>query len=335
MEKIWLNDNKTIKWTHDGERYCLHIHQDNSPDDPRESDPGNQLTTMACWHRRYNLGDASATKGMDQDEFWQKLVRDNVDAAEILAAAESGKLAGIRLQKNKENPELTDIYETVRWESPIGNSKPYESLEYEGLAHDSVAEYLLDDLTISHCMTLMEPYAEWMPLWLYDHSGITMSCGARTGQYADRWDSGQLGWIVMLKKTAMSELVAYVLGENGERIKVEHPNKGGPSTWSYKTQPLADDTWRARAIEVMKGEVELYDQYLTGDVYWYELFKNLSAEGEIPDWNPVDSCSGFYGSDLETSGILDNLEHGLQEAIDAGNYTTGEAKQHITVSFEF
>lgn len=335
MEKIWLHDNQTIKWTHERSRYCLHIHQDEFPENPREWDPGNGLTTMACWHRRYPLGDTNAIKGLDQIGFWQKLVRDNVGEEEILAAAKAGKLSGIRLAKNEENPELTDIYETAQWRSPLGNSDPYESLEYGGLTKESVAQYLLDDLTIGHCMTLMEPYAEWLPLWLYDHSGITMSCGARTGQFADRWDSGQVGWVVMLKETAMKELVAFVLDENGQRIKVEHPHEGSPSTWSYKTCPLTDGTWRARAVEVMTGEVELYDQYLTGEIFWYQLYKDVSGDDNGPDWVEEESCGGFYGSDLSTCGILDNLGYGLQEAVETGNYEVGEAKKLVTVSYEF
>ena len=335
MEKIWLHDNQTIKWMYDGTRYCLHIHRDEFPENPREWDPDNRLTTMACWHPRHILGDTSATKGLSEEEFWQKLVRDNVGEDEILMAAETGKLSGIRLAKNEENPELTNIYETVQWRSPLGNSDPYESLEYEGLAKEGVAQYLLDDLTIGHCMTLMEPYAEWLHLWRYGHSGIPMGCDARAGQFADRWDSGQVGWIVMFKETAMKELAAYVLDENGQRIKVEHPHEGGPSTWSYKTCPLTDDTWRTRAIEVMTGEVELYDQYLTGEVFWYQLHKDVSSDDKDPDWSEEESCGGFYGSNLAECGILDNLGYGLQEAIESGSYEIGEAEKRVTVSYVF
>ena len=90
MEKIWLHDNQTIKWMYEENRYCLHIRRDGFPENPREWDPDNRLTTMACWHSRYSLGDVNATKGLDQIEFWQKLVRDNVGEEEILAAAKAG-----------------------------------------------------------------------------------------------------------------------------------------------------------------------------------------------------------------------------------------------------
>jgi len=48
---------------------------------------------------------------------------------------------------------------------------------------------------------------------------------------------------------------------------------------------------RERALEVMKHEVETYDSYITGDVYYYKI------EG-------LDTCYGFIGSDHEKSGLL-------------------------------
>jgi len=69
MEKIWLHDNQTIKWEHEGERYCLHIRQDTHPENPREWDPDNSLTTMACWHPQHPLGDTNVTKGLSMEEF--------------------------------------------------------------------------------------------------------------------------------------------------------------------------------------------------------------------------------------------------------------------------
>ena len=191
-------------------------------------------------------------------------------------------------------------------------------------------DYLMDDLTVRHCMILMEPYAEWLPLWLYDHSGITMSCGSRTGQYADRWDSGGVGWIVVLKKTVMDEVgTEYVLDDEGELMRVEHKHPDAPSTWSYLTRPLTDETWRKRAIDIMKADVEVYDQYLTGDVYGFNLYSaDPVEEGEEPEWNEEDSCWGFFGSDVMENGIEDHAGNGLREAVGSGCYEQGQAVEH-------
>ena len=155
--------------------------------DEMANDPRNRdtLTIMACFHNMYILGDDLEDK--TPEEFWQWLVRENVPEKEIYEAVAAGKLTGLRL--------------------------------------DAVADHLYDDLTVRHCMMLMEPYAVWLPLWLYDHSGITMSCGARTGQYADAWDSGYVGWIIAMKDTIMREFGT-----------------------------LTDKAWRQRAIETMESD---------------------------------------------------------------------------------
>jgi hypothetical protein len=54
-----------------------------------------------------------------------------------------------------------------------------------------------------------------------------------------------------------------------------------------------------RVEEILKGEVEVYNQYLEGDTYGYVL--------EKPNGDDIDSCWGFYGSDPDTNGIGDNL----------------------------
>jgi hypothetical protein len=60
-----------------------------------------------------------------------------------------------------------------------------------------------------------------------------------------------------------------------------------------------------RVTEYLKNEVETYDQFLTGDVYGYRVFKVENGEEE-----ELDSCWGFYGEDEcidEGKGIMDYL----------------------------
>jgi hypothetical protein len=326
-----MNENDTIKWAHDGKLHCLHIQRDEFPEDPRE---WSNLTIMACWHRRYRLGDKIADSS--QEDFWRRLVQENVPDSEVYAMAEAGRLNGIRIAQNDEDPELIDVYETTYFRTANGRTVPEECLEHEGVCRDEAVECLLEDLEPNHCMTLMEPYAEWMPLWLYDHSGITMSCGFRTYPYNDRWDSGQVGWIVSLKKTIIAETVEYVLDENGERIREDHKREGHPPTWSYKTRSLNDETWRKRAIEIMESDVKVYDQYLTGDVFGFTLYKSeMPEDGDEPDWNEEDSCFGFYGEDITQNGICDHVGCGIMEAIQTGRYKVGEAELHTRSYYTF
>lgn len=84
----------------------------------------------------------------------------------------------------------------------------------------------------------------WLPLYLYDHSGITMS----TGRFSCQWDSGQVGFIFMTKATAL---------ENWPDL-------------ADKRKSLTPKL-RAAAEECMRSEVKEYDAYLTNDVYTWEV----------------------------------------------------------------
>jgi hypothetical protein len=95
-----------------------------------------------------------------------------------------------------------------------------------------------------------------LPLFLYDHSGITIN----TTGFSCQWDSGQIGFIFAFK----------------EDIKKEY-------SWKILTKK------RIETIEgYLRNEVKEYDHYLTGNVYGYII---EDKEGEI-----IDSCSGYYGN---------------------------------------
>lgn len=89
--------------------------------------------------------------------------------------------------------------------------------------------------------------AFYLPLYLLDHSGITM----RTTSFNDPWDSGQVGVIYTTRKKAIEWF--------GKR---------------YTDMQVYD---------ALRSEVEIYDQYLRGDIYGY----NVDGDG--------DSFWGFYG----------------------------------------
>ena len=325
MQSLHIFDDDTIKWRQSDKRFCLHIHHDENAESPRDWD--GQLTTMACWHPRHRLGDKTADA--DPEAFWRRLVRENVPWAELMEKVKRGDLPGIRIERNGENTALLDIYETYYLTTVLGRSEAEESLEYKAVSEGTAADYIMDDLTIQHCMMLMKPYAEWLPLWLYDHSGLTVSCG-ESRPFSDRWDTSCVGWIVAMKDTIMKETREYVLDENGERIRVERQHENAPSTRGWLTRPLTEDTWRERAHEILESDVALYDAYLTGDVYGYTLYEaDTPADDDEADsvaWEETESCYGFYGDDLLENGICGNIGRGLAEAIAAGEYEKGRAQ---------
>lgn len=79
----------------------------------------------------------------------------------------------------------------------------------------------------------------YLPVYMYDHSGITVN----TGGFNCPWDSGQLGWIWCTKEAA----------------RLEWPN-----TKDEQLVALAEDRLRA--------EIKSWDLYLTGQVYGYEVY---------------------------------------------------------------
>ena len=122
-----------------------------------------------------------------------------------------------------------------------------------------------------------------LPLYLYDHSGITMN----TTGFSCPWDSGQVGFIFVSKKK--------ILEEYGGKIV---------------TKQLKD-----RITKYLVGEVETYDKYLTGEVYGFEVWK-LSKKKK-KEKKMIDSCWGFYDEDEcmkegESYVPEQNLEESIQ-----------------------
>lgn len=114
-----------------------------------------------------------------------------------------------------------------------------------------------------------------LPIYMYDHSGITI----RTTPFSCQWDSGQIGFIFLQKERARKEYGWKVINK-----KREEQLRG-----------------------YLKGEVEVYDQYLTGNVYGYQVVS--------PDGEDLDSCWGYYG-DPEESGLLDEARSHIDWHVD-------------------
>ena len=124
-----------------------------------------------------------------------------------------------------------------------------------------------------------------LPLYLYDHSGITMN----TTGFSCGWDSGQVGFIWVSQKQAQDQW----------------PTTDGETEYD----------WQERVKRYLEGDVSVYDQYLRGDVYGFVV--------EDEDGEELDSCWGFYGSDIATNGILAHLPKCLHEKAEAAEIEYG------------
>ena len=172
-------------------KFELEVVQDTNPHNPREDD---NLGTMVCFHKRYELGDKTDYRTEDYDS-WDEL-------------------------KDK-------------------------------LSEDFKGGVIL-------------------PLYLYDHSGITIS----TSSFDCRWDSGCVGFICVSKDKIREEGI--------DETKVE--------------QYLID-------------EVKTYDQYLTGDVWGYNVYEITTCDKGHEHKELVESCYGYYGHDECESEGQSVLEH--------------------------
>lgn len=117
------------------------------------------------------------------------------------------------------------------------------------------------------------PLALIKPLYLYDHSGITIS----TTPFSCRWDSGQVGWV-------------FITQERAEK------------TYKPSTNPTVND-W---ALAILNAEVAAYDHYLTGQIYAWGLHDSLDGEC-------IDAAGNYYDADEAWAHALKALDDAVEE----------------------
>lgn len=103
-----------------------------------------------------------------------------------------------------------------------------------------------------------------LPVYMYEHSGVTI----KTSPFGCNWDSGLIGFIWVSKQKIRKEY-------NVKRIS----NK-----------------LKEKVLSTLIAEINILDQYVSGDVYSFEVVDN---EG-----NDIDSCSGFYGDNFKENGLF-------------------------------
>lgn len=141
----------------------------------------------------------------------------------------------------------------------LGDKHNYDHNDYEGWAE------------MKQALIKEEKLGVILPLFLYDHSGLTIS----TTPFSCPWDSGRIGFI-FISKQKMREEYGY------KRI----------------SQKLIK-----RVAQYLVNEVEVYDQYLRGDCYGYRITDTTDGE-------EVDSCWGYYGDDYcmaEAEGVVNSI----------------------------
>lgn len=107
-----------------------------------------------------------------------------------------------------------------------------------------------------------------LPVYLLDHSGLRLS----TEDFNDPWDSGCVGAIYITFDNILS-------------------------AWGE----VSEETL-ARAKEVLISEIQEMDNYLSGNIYGFILYKE--KDGKMTE---IESCFGFQGADIFQNGMLDHI----------------------------
>ena len=155
----------------------------------------------------------------------------------------------IEQDNSPESPrEWNDLTKMVCFHSRynLGDKHDYNHNDYNGW--DEIEKAIIKN----------ENVAVILNLYLYDHSGITIS----TSPFGCRWDSGQIGFIYITKEDAIAN-------------------------WGKK---ICTKEVKEKALKFIEGDVKTYDDYLVGNVHGFTLTNKVTDE--------EDSCWGFFGDDF-------------------------------------
>jgi hypothetical protein len=218
--------------------YLIAIHDDEILQNSREF---YTFGKMVCFHRRHALGDK----------------HDFADDDELLKTLYTNANGGGDAAERK--------YERLLDGFDIKEYGGYGSSRYTRAVDSALIDAIRKEYVI-------------LPLYLYDHSGLTMN----TTGFTCPWDSGQVGWIYASKDEVLREFGGKLLTEDK----------------------------RQRAKALLESEVKSYDTYLRGECYGYELYKNGVQEDSL--WGfpgSLDEVRDAIEENLPKScrGITENL----------------------------
>ena len=286
IPKYVFQSNKFFVAGKDGERQLLTIVDDMYPESPRE---WYNVGTMVCFHNRHSLGDDHEFG--DPEDFLQSMVRDYIPPKKLLKAIKDDK-TNLTLSYNRSAREW-ELSGPCYWRTAIGFSQPKIEILDSCLTINCLYDCIIEELSFDSMRELLEQYGEiaMLPLYLYDHSGITMS----TGPFSCQWDSGQVGWIYVSKAKVFEEQLGWIAPEL--RATGDPSILNDRKNWEFPN----NKNWEKIAYHHLESEVGIYDDYLTGNVFGYKLFEVGKDDNETCE---IDSCYGYYGNEYEKNGIL-------------------------------
>ena len=175
--------------------------------------------------------------------------------------------------KIAEEFKYEDMTIRIEWETDI--ESPRNECDNMGRLVFLENRYVTGDDTASQDeikRIMKDPEVVWLPVYVYAHSGVTVS----TSPFSCYWDSW-LGGIVYAYRNEAAKWGGFTV--KGEEL----------------------DTIIRKNLQT---EVDTYDQFVTGDVYYFQIIK----EDENEDEEILDDCGGLYGLDYAKQYALDNAK---------------------------
>lgn len=219
-----------------GKYHHLRVVSDHDAENPRND---CNFGIMACVkHRNYELGDKEFTFS-DGEEFMNNLAQ-----------------------------EIDPTFEDTKdyWESGLG----WQQCQNKHPGDFRAAGKMADERILARRSKILAK-AVILPLYLYDHSGISMRTNT-SYPFNCPWDAGGAGIIYATPAMIREE---------------------------YSCKTITKDR-RNKVADLLQSEVETYDMYLTGDVYGCVIEDMYGDE--------VDACWGFFGSEYAKEEGRDMLK---------------------------
>ena len=186
-----------------------------------------------------------------------------------------GYTVEVYVDEDPMNPRDYDNLSTIgTWHTRynIGDfkiGKPAKAIDFPG--YTGKKEYLMDSLEVIEGFMESQGWS-FKPLYLYDHSGITVSLTP----FGCKWDSGQVGYVYLRNEELRRQM-----------------------GWNRVTEKRLEHAWKNVELEI-----EELDRYLRGDLYCF--FIEDAPEGL------VDYCSGYLSEEEaleEVKACVDSYLH--------------------------
>lgn len=183
----------------------------------------------------------------------------------------------------------SDVIEHIENRVDMADDAACDRYDYEDPKRDAAIQRHMEWRPRRRAAALEASGCAYLPVFMMAHSGVSISTGSGMFRACDPqgWDWGQVGWIYATKDKVDSEC-------NG-------------------------DIEKAKAC--LESEIEIMNQFISGDVYWYKISVDeddaerdcdLTAYTAFVDGLCL-SCGGLYGHKYALAYAKEEADHALEE----------------------